>query len=321
MVDLLPVNERNTVTTTVDQVKPNFDNCQTNFEAINTALENLPGTGNVTSSVPLTTDLIVIGNGGEDIKVASGVASPSEGGIVLQNTGGSEFSALLVSGSSEDFIGLNASESGAFVEFQNFEALRFTNDSAVATAFATNVGYTADTPVFEWNNTGTNGGLVAVYITNINPVGNVVGAPGDLCLVDQNDNSRIYIHVGTNSDNQDWAFCVTTADIDLNHRTRAAFTTSTDTTTLGGGGQRGIYACTDTSAERTLTLTTASITGATASSPWLFAVKDESGNASVNNIIITTEGSETIDGAASIAITADYGIATLYSNGTNVFSR
>ena len=51
----------------------------------------------------------------------------------------------------------------------------------------------------------------------------------------------------------------------------------------------------------------------------VFIVKDESGGARTNNIVITTEGSETIDGAASVTISADYGAITLYSNGSNLF--
>lgn len=49
----------------------------------------------------------------------------------------------------------------------------------------------------------------------------------------------------------------------------------------------------------------------------IFVVKDAGGNAGTNAITITTEGSETIDGAASIQITTDYAAVTLRSNGTN----
>jgi len=48
-------------------------------------------------------------------------------------------------------------------------------------------------------------------------------------------------------------------------------------------------------------------------------IKDVDGNADTNNITIDTEGSETIDGAATLVIDADYGFAELYSDGTNWF--
>ncbi len=48
-------------------------------------------------------------------------------------------------------------------------------------------------------------------------------------------------------------------------------------------------------------------------------IKDAGGNASVNNITIATEGSETIDGAASYVLTLDYSSITLYSDGTDLF--
>ena len=276
----------------------------------------------VTSAAVIAADALVIGDDGmRGVKAASGVASPSQGGIVLQNTGGAEFGAILISGSATDFLGINASDAGSFVEFENFDELRFTNSAAVPILVQSNVSYNDTTPFIDWHNLGTNGGQCDWYLSTRTPDSNITASPGDICIRDNVDLSRIYIHLGSASDNTSWAFCITTADVDLNHLTRTAFTTSTNTAALGGGGQRGIYACTDTTAARTLTLSTSSITGATANSPWLFAVKDESGGAATNNITIDTEGSETIDGASSIVITADYGIATLYSNGTNVFSR
>lgn len=49
-------------------------------------------------------------------------------------------------------------------------------------------------------------------------------------------------------------------------------------------------------------------------------IKDESGNATDHDITINTPGSETIDGAASLVIDADYGYARIYTDGTNYFS-
>jgi hypothetical protein len=51
----------------------------------------------------------------------------------------------------------------------------------------------------------------------------------------------------------------------------------------------------------------------------VFIIKDEGGNAAAQNITITTEGAETIDGAASEAITADYDSRTLIARNGNLF--
>lgn len=51
----------------------------------------------------------------------------------------------------------------------------------------------------------------------------------------------------------------------------------------------------------------------------LFRVKDEEGNAGTYNVTISTEGAETIDGAATYVIGNDYGAVGLYSNGSNLF--
>lgn len=50
-------------------------------------------------------------------------------------------------------------------------------------------------------------------------------------------------------------------------------------------------------------------------------VKDESGAAGATAITVATEGSETIDGATSQPINANYGALRFYSDGTNWFTR
>jgi len=84
----------------------------------------------------------------------------------------------------------------------------------------------------------------------------------------------------------------------------------------GNSDDEVIIGVTDTSSPRTVTMQTADITAGTR----IFIIKDESGAAGTNNITIATQGSETIDGAATIVITANYGVARLYSNGTNLFT-
>ncbi|MEE9198472.1 MAG: hypothetical protein V3U26_01605 [Dehalococcoidia bacterium] len=49
-------------------------------------------------------------------------------------------------------------------------------------------------------------------------------------------------------------------------------------------------------------------------------VKDVGGSAGTSSITVDTEGTETIDGAASAAISTDYGVLRLYSDGSNWFT-
>ncbi len=74
-------------------------------------------------------------------------------------------------------------------------------------------------------------------------------------------------------------------------------------------------AVTDTSSARTVTLLSATVAeGRT------ITIKDESGLAGTNSITIATEGSETIDGSATLVISSNYGVARLISDGTDWFT-
>jgi hypothetical protein len=76
-----------------------------------------------------------------------------------------------------------------------------------------------------------------------------------------------------------------------------------------------IIGVTDTSSARTVQLSSSdNVAGR------LLIVKDESGAAGTNNITISTEGAETIDGQSTVTITADYGSKKFYSNGTDWFT-
>ena len=52
----------------------------------------------------------------------------------------------------------------------------------------------------------------------------------------------------------------------------------------------------------------------------VIVIKDAGGLAATNNITITTEGSQLIDGAATKVINTNYGSVTLYCNGSNWYS-
>lgn len=99
-------------------------------------------------------------------------------------------------------------------------------------------------------------------------------------------------------------------DFDLIELKRTA--TATDYTTADDDL---LIAVTDTSSARTVTLLSATV-----STTRIVIIKDESGAAGTNNITIATEGSETIDGASTLVISSNYGVARLYSDGTNWFT-
>jgi hypothetical protein len=71
---------------------------------------------------------------------------------------------------------------------------------------------------------------------------------------------------------------------------------------------------TTTGAVTSLTLPTAQTTAGRT-----IVIKDAGGNAATNNITVDTEASQTIDGAATLVISADYARVTLCSDGTNWF--
>ena len=73
-----------------------------------------------------------------------------------------------------------------------------------------------------------------------------------------------------------------------------------------------IIGITNTSVVRTVTILTADIVAGR-----IFIIKDESGAAGTNNITITTQSTETIDGSTDdVAITADSGALRLYAAST-----
>jgi hypothetical protein len=73
-------------------------------------------------------------------------------------------------------------------------------------------------------------------------------------------------------------------------------------------------AVTNTSAGRTITLPSS-----VPDAGWVCTIKDESGGAATHNIVISGNG-HNIDGGASGTIVANYGVARIYSNGTQYYS-
>jgi len=71
---------------------------------------------------------------------------------------------------------------------------------------------------------------------------------------------------------------------------------------------------TGTAAVTSLTLMTAQTVAGR-----IIHIKDAGGNATTNNITVDTEGSETIDGSATLSITTSYNAVTLYCDGSDWF--
>jgi hypothetical protein len=76
-----------------------------------------------------------------------------------------------------------------------------------------------------------------------------------------------------------------------------------------------LVALTGATAPRTFTLPTA-----VGNAELVFIFKDETGNAATHNITVDGNASETIDGAATKVISANYGTFRIYSDGANWFT-
>jgi len=71
--------------------------------------------------------------------------------------------------------------------------------------------------------------------------------------------------------------------------------------------------------DSTAGVVTVTLASSLVDTPRTILIKDEGGQAASNNITIATEGSETLDGAATVVLNTAYGSAGFYTNGTNWF--
>ena len=100
------------------------------------------------------------------------------------------------------------------------------------------------------------------------------------------------------------------------HRTGVVYSHISVSVSTTVQGEYRVIGVDNTSAARTITLGRGLIKRGR-----FIDIKDESGGAAANNITVATEGSETIDGAATATISTNYGVVRLYSDGTNWFTR
>lgn len=94
---------------------------------------------------------------------------------------------------------------------------------------------------------------------------------------------------------------------------RREFSTTTNT---GAIGVAGLYACTSTAAERTLTISDVTTALGSPTHFWPIKIKDESYAAATNKIIIVPE-SGNIENGSEVEITTNGGVVNLYSDGTD----
>ena len=94
--------------------------------------------------------------------------------------------------------------------------------------------------------------------------------------------------------------------------TRSDFNNDNISTTLSN---EVIIAVTNTDIPRTVTLPSPNLND----NGKIIIIKDESGQAGINNITIETSANETIDGESTKLINTNYGVIRLYSNGENWF--
>ena len=105
-----------------------------------------------------------------------------------------------------------------------------------------------------------------------------------------------------------------TATSGLQLKQSFAFYRTSTAASVQSAGQT-IIGVTSTAAPRTITLATADVVVGR-----IIIIKDESGAAATNNITINTQGGQTIDGVATVTISANYGVVKVYSDGTNWFT-
>jgi len=80
-----------------------------------------------------------------------------------------------------------------------------------------------------------------------------------------------------------------------------------------------IIAVDDTTAARSVIISTEDVQSGTTDTPRVMHIVDESGGAGTNNITITLENAGTISGDSSVIISANYNAVSIYMTGTNGF--
>lgn len=152
----------------------------------------------------------------------------------------------------------------------------------------------AATPIYSF--TGTTG--TGMYSSGSNVLNFATNGSSRLSISTVSVTTTLNFNTATSSNNNIFG--------SLNH---SRTTTATDYTTVAGDY---LVSVTDTTSARAITLLTPA-----GGEIRFMIIKDESGGAATHNITISGQSAKTIDGAASLVISTNYGIGRVYYNGTN----
>lgn len=250
--------------------------------------------------------------------------------VVTPAFGGMSFVGChFIDNAADDALGL-ASVDGVTVSGCLFDG----NLGGVAASDCTNISITGNVA----QNNGSVGGVFLSNCDDCSVVGNVLsdntygirssGNSDDIVIV--GNVARNCATASLSMDNSDNNFFISANDFrggtvtlgtGTSHQVNGLYGTRQPTAVTASSAGRQYIGVTSTAAARTITLDTDDLNRGSAANVWRVVVKDESGGAATNNITIDTEGAETIDGANSIVINANYGVLRVYSNGTNWFTE
>lgn len=219
------------------------------------------------------------------------------------------------SGSSGDVVGPASSTTNDIALFADTtgKTLKDSNVSIDSTGTITGVFATASSTGITYANSSTGNVMVYMQVTGAaaDSYTDYVGSANDYKVGTKNADGFFYISQGG-------AGSLTTANAILKGTTVAVQATKgfaiavkqvavTSTATTSDN----YIGVTSTSSGRTITLpTTGLLVGQT------FTVKDESGAAATNNVILSAGGTVQIDGATTYTINTNYGSVTVVWNGT-----
>ena len=184
--------------------------------------------------------------------------------------------------------------SGSLIQEGNITA----NSSHV---FTTDLSASADTQV--------GGDLTVAGAVNLAASGEQTNVRGGLTVVEDSLFSSMLQIDGTLD-------CNSTAeiqgDLSLNSAFKGSVTAVSGSYTIASG----VYILTADSTSNSFTVT---LPAASSNSGRIIMVKDSGGNSHSNNITISRNGSDVIDGEASIVLESPYAAVTLVCNGSNWF--
>ncbi len=204
-----------------------FGNHYWNSDGLNTGLYfkrslgvSTTGWHAVLASPTVTTDNAIItsdGTGGNQVNALStatliatannttlqlnAVTNVGSSGVILGDSGGSEILGMRYI-ESTDLVRFNVNKNFIFDNIINSGTFTFNHGVSGKTTLAT-TGANTNAP-FELSVTGANGGTSQFFLSSVNPNNVITGNPGDLCILVDAENSRLFQLQSAISGNTDW---------------------------------------------------------------------------------------------------------------------